>query len=259
MTLSLQLRRLSLSSRYLFSQPPPTMLTAMSTLRLNDDQPTKDGVKPAGPTPSFPSVITLDIGGRLFKASTDILIAESGLFQRQLPGRFTWTPQADGSYFLDADPEIFEHLLRFMRRPGSCPLFWSKERGFDYDMYRRLQDEAEYFQVDTLYHWIKDKEYKKAVTIYVHPVKVVEATHVPGVFLAATLSESRHFVTKTRQSYVCPRELPEHRGAPGRCGKFCHSIQGGDEDKYEAEDYTEMITVREEIMFKQSACKITQE
>jgi hypothetical protein len=233
------------------------MLPAMSTLTLNDDQP---AVKPAGPTPWFPSVITLDIGGRLFKASTDVLIAESGLFQRQLSGRFTWTPQADGSYFLDADPEIFEHLLRYMRRPGSCPLFWSKERGFDYDMYRRLQDEAEYFQVDALYRWIKEMRYTSAVNIYVHAPKIVEATCVPGAaFLIGNLSESRHFVTKTRHTYVCPREIPEHRGAPGRCGKACHKFQGYDEDKYEAEDYTEMITVREEIVFYQSACKVTQE
>lgn len=115
----------------------------MSTL--NDDQPTKDGAEAAGPHSSFPSVITLDVGGRLFKVSTDILIAESGLFQHQLSYRFTWTPQADGSYFLDADPEIFEHLLRFMRRPSKFPLFWSNDRGFDYDLYQRLQTEAEYF------------------------------------------------------------------------------------------------------------------
>lgn len=230
----------------------------MSTL--NDNQATKDGAEPAVSSPSFPSVITLDVGGRLFKASTDILIAESGLFQRQLSGRFTWTPQADGSYFLDADPEIFEHLLRFMRRPCSCPLFWSKDRGFDYDMYRRLQDEAEYFQVDKLCQWIKDKKYENAFSICVYSPGIVEAEdHVPRRNLDGPFSESRHFVTKTRQSYVCPREIIEHRGAPGRCGKACHKVQGDDEDKYEAEDYIEMITVREEIILNQSACEVTQD
>ena len=44
-----------------------------------------------------PTIITLDVAGRLFKVSTDVLIAESGLFQRQLSGRFTWTPQRDGT------------------------------------------------------------------------------------------------------------------------------------------------------------------
>ncbi|OSS45117.1 hypothetical protein B5807_09272 [Epicoccum nigrum] len=153
----------------------------MSTL--NNDQPTKDGTEPAGtfrllppdaalrllngsappfpsdaarrlfqsPSTSFPSVITLDVVGHRFKVSTDILIAESGLFKHQLSGKYTWTPQVDDSYFLDADPEIFEYILRFLRRPCSYPLFWSKDRGFDYDMYRHLQAEAEYFQVNALY------------------------------------------------------------------------------------------------------------
>ena len=209
------------------------------------------------PTPSFSSVITLDVGGRLFKACTDILIDESGLFQRQLSDRFTWTPQADGSYFLDANPELFEHLLQFMRRPSKFPLFWSKDRGFDYDMYRRLQDEAEYFQVDALYQWLKDKKYLKTVSICVHPLAIVETgDYVPRKWLDGNFSESRHFVTKNRQAYVCPREMPEHRGAPGRCGKACHKAQGDDEDKYEAEDYTEMITVREEVVFNQVYCKV---
>ena len=256
MKLYLQLRCLFLSSHYLYFQPPSAKLTAMSTV--NDDQSTKDGAKPAGPTPSFPSVITLDVGGRLFKVSADVLTAESGLFKRQLSDRFTWVPQADGSYFLDADPEMFEHLLRFMRRPSNFPLFWSKHGGFDYDLYQRLQAEAEYFQVDALYQWLKDKKYKSAVTIYVHAPKVVEATCVPGAFLDGSQSENRHFVKKTRQWYVCPRAIPGHRGAPGRCGKACQRFQGDDEDKYEAEDYTEMITVREEIIFNQSACEVTQ-
>ena len=210
------------------------------------------------PTPSLPSVITLDVGGRLFKASTDILIAESGLFQRQLSDRFTWTPQADGSYFLDANPELFEHLLQFMRRPSKFPLFWSKDRGFDYDLYHRLQTEAEYFQMDALYQWIKDKKYKNAITTWVHSPKVVQIeAYVPPAFMNGDFSESRQFVTKTRQVYVCPREIPEHRGAPHICGKACHKAQGNRENKYEGSNYTEMITVREEIVFNQSACEIT--
>jgi hypothetical protein len=62
-----------------------------------------------------------------------------------------------GSYFLDADPNLFEHLLRFMRRPEVFPLFYNHAAGFDYDLYNRLQAEAEYFQIDALYEWIKAK------------------------------------------------------------------------------------------------------
>jgi hypothetical protein len=106
----------------------------------------------------YPKNLTLDIGGRKFKVSRDTLKAESGLFERQLSNRFsTWEPEADGSYFMDADPDLFEHLLRFMRRPEVFPLFYSMTNGFDYDLYNRLEAEALYFQMDTLYTWIKDK------------------------------------------------------------------------------------------------------
>jgi hypothetical protein len=69
-----------------------------------------------GPSIStYPKILTLDIGGRKFKVSCDILEAESGLFRLQLSGHFTWEPEGDGTYFIDADPEIFEYLMRFMR------------------------------------------------------------------------------------------------------------------------------------------------
>lgn len=91
---------------------------------------------------AFPRVLTLEVGGRKFKASADILVAESGLFRHQLSGRFTWAPESDGSYFLDANPDLFGHLLNFMRRPNIFPLFWSKTEGFDYNLYQRLQSSA---------------------------------------------------------------------------------------------------------------------
>jgi len=106
-------------------------------------------------TPRFPKILSLDISGRKFKISRDILEAESGLFALQLSGHFAWEPEADGSYFLDADPELFTHLLRFMRRPQVYPLFYDRAKGFDYDLYNRLQVEAEYFQMDSLATWIK--------------------------------------------------------------------------------------------------------
>ncbi|CAN9105220.1 unnamed protein product [Alternaria alternata] len=100
----------------------------------------------------YPRHLTLDVGGRKFKVSCDTLKSESGWFKRQLSGRFgPWEPELDGSYFMDTDPDLFEYLLRFMRRPEVFPLFYSKMNGFDYDLYNRLQAEALYFQTDTLY------------------------------------------------------------------------------------------------------------
>jgi hypothetical protein len=68
-----------------------------------------------------------------------------------------WEPDEGGSYFLDTDPNLFEHLRRFMRRPEVFPLFYNHAAGFDYDLYNRLEAEAGYFQIDALYKWIKAK------------------------------------------------------------------------------------------------------
>lgn len=108
-------------------------------------------------TGNHPKTLVLDIGGRKFKVSRDTLQAESGLFRHQLSGRFPWEPEMDGSYFLDADPDLFEHLLRFMRRPEVLPLFYDAAKGFDYDLYNRLVAESQYFQIDALHEWIKNK------------------------------------------------------------------------------------------------------
>jgi hypothetical protein len=106
---------------------------------------------------AYPEVLTIDIGGRKFRVSRNILEAESGLFRHQLSEHFTWEPDEGGSYFLDTDPNLFEHLLRFMRRPEVFPLFYNHAAGFDYDLYNRLEAEAGYFQIDALYKWIKAK------------------------------------------------------------------------------------------------------
>ena len=99
----------------------------------------------------YPETIPLDVGGRKFKVAADVLTAESGFFRRQLSDRFTWAPEPDGSYFLDADPDLFEHLLAFMRRPEVFPLFYAKTDGFNYNLYNRLEAKANYFQIDTLH------------------------------------------------------------------------------------------------------------
>lgn len=100
---------------------------------------------------AYPKLLTLDIGGQMFRVTTDTLFAESGLFQLQLSDRFCWRPEADGSYPLDTDPVLFNRLLQFMRRPSVFPLFSTKDQSFNFDLYQRLQAEAQYFQIDTLH------------------------------------------------------------------------------------------------------------
>jgi hypothetical protein len=113
----------------------------------------------------------LNIGGRRFEVLRSTLM-KSGALSDMISGTLLWAAEPDGSYFLDTDPDAFEHVLRFMRRPSIFPLFWSKSEGFDYAQYHRVQTEAEVFKVDALHDWIRDKKYLDA--IHVHTLKALK-------------------------------------------------------------------------------------
>lgn len=147
-------------------QGPHSITTAMQALNTSlvlgggvSLPPSPD--QPDQPVPSalmsYPSVLTLDVGGRIFKVSRKKLEAGSSHFRSLLSNTTAWEPQEDGTYFLDADADLFEHMLRFMRRPEVFPLFYDASKGFDYDLYNRLEVEATHFQVWELAKWIAEK------------------------------------------------------------------------------------------------------
>jgi len=107
--------------------------------------------------------ITLDVSGRKFRTSKSVLSVSpyfEGLLNRWEDGADL---QADGSYYVDADADTFERLLGFMRRPSRLPLYWTREDGFDYALYSRVEAEADYFMLEGLRDWIKQRKYLKAV------------------------------------------------------------------------------------------------
>lgn len=99
-------------------------------------------------------IIVLDVSGRKFKTGK-MTLQESPYFASLLA---RWDDcrdrQGDDSYFVDADPDTFQHILSFMRRPSRFPLFWTKDKGFDYALYNRLEIEADYFALEDLRDWI---------------------------------------------------------------------------------------------------------
>ena len=126
--------------------------------------------------PSHPAIITLNVGGRHFMVSAAVLVANSGLFHRQLSAHRSWNPQPDGAYFVDADPDLFAHLLAFMRRPSVFPVLYTPAAGFDYALYNRLEAEAEHFEIGSLSQWIRDREFERAVKVYTH-ISMTEEIH----------------------------------------------------------------------------------
>ncbi|KAK3045484.1 protein homooligomerization [Extremus antarcticus] len=110
-------------------------------------------------------VITLDVGGRKFVTTQSTLTEGSTFFASLLST--TWAGgrlQKDGDLFVDADPEIFAHLLAFLRR-SKPPLFWTRTEGFNLALYAALQEEARFFGVSKLEDWISSKKYVLYVRI----------------------------------------------------------------------------------------------
>jgi hypothetical protein len=88
----------------------------------------------AQPSPSTTSdPITLQVGERRFVTFRTTLTSESPYFQRLLSTQWQ-RPQADGSYFVDADGSLFTYILRYLRS-GALPLFYNSHAGHDYGMY----------------------------------------------------------------------------------------------------------------------------
>jgi phytoene desaturase (3,4-didehydrolycopene-forming) len=58
--------------------------------------------------------VNLLIGERRFTTTRQTLVTESPFFTSLLSGRWGSTLD-DGSYFVDADPALFEHILRYLR------------------------------------------------------------------------------------------------------------------------------------------------
>ena len=71
--------------------------------------------------PRSPSaaIVRLNVGGRAFDTTRDTL-AHCGYFEPYLEGRMTHAVDRDGRLFIDRSPELFAHLLQWLRA-GTAP------------------------------------------------------------------------------------------------------------------------------------------
>jgi len=119
-----------------------------------------------------PEVVQLDVGGRKFKTTRGTLCDGSGYFKTFFSGNWSIEKQDDGSIFVDADPDVFNLLLRYLRT-GVFPLDFDPARGHNYDMYNRLEQAADYYEIPMLHSWLISKLYLKCV-VYRTEMKAVE-------------------------------------------------------------------------------------
>ncbi|OAL66381.1 hypothetical protein A7C99_1767 [Trichophyton rubrum] len=110
-----------------------------------------------------PKVVMLRVGERTFHTTAETLTERSDYFKAYFSGKWTIPTMEDGSIFIDADGEAFEHVLRYLRR-GVFPLAFDAAKGHNYHLYTSILEEAIYFQCHHLVTWLKDQCYHKSVT-----------------------------------------------------------------------------------------------
>ncbi|KAH6716314.1 BTB/POZ protein [Leptodontidium sp. MPI-SDFR-AT-0119] len=215
-----------------------------------DDPETSGQSTSAPPPPSNSRQITLQVGERRFVTVAETLTHESGFFAALLSGRRD-NEQADGSLFIDADPELFEHVLRYLRR-GVLPIFYDSAKGHDYSLYLALLEEAKYFQIPRLENWLKRRGYLEAIKIR-YSGDVREGIHLDTETLATDEQVEYHPTWQTIRVYICPRGISAHRGNQTACGRQCRNAQGDDERMYEDEQILTTLVIRKRLVFDPAA------
>jgi hypothetical protein len=199
--------------------------------------------------------ITLQVGERRFNTNRSTLIEGSQYFAALLSGRWN-NLQGDGSYFVDADGDLFEHILRFLRR-GVCPLFFDNAKGHDYTSYIALLEEAKYFGIPRLVAWLQEREYLHAVEIH---QTVYKETKIMGELDKIESNVTKEYISpptwSKTTSWDCPHGIPEHAQRRRACEDY--SIAYDHHNAVAGRNVTttkwEATVLRKEIVFNGEMC-----
>ena len=169
--------------------------------------------QPPQPTTSTRPIkpIMLEVGEKRFKTYLSTL-TQSRTLGSQHSSRWTQDQQEDGgSYFIDVDPDIFEHILRYLRH-SILPIFYDNAKGHNHALYAAVPEQARYLGITgKLEAWIAEKQYLDAIRVDRKGSLVDGVTGVDETTL--TDVDIEYHPTWTNENvYLCPRRVPEHMG-----------------------------------------------
>ncbi|KAL8685664.1 MAG: hypothetical protein Q9224_005728 [Gallowayella concinna] len=217
---------------------------------------TEETIDPASPPasplpqPTSSAPIVLQVGEQSFYVDRDTLL-RSRYFESITSGQWDHNKQPNGTFFIDADPEVFKHILRFLRH-GVYPLCYDKRKGHDVAMYSAIQKLANHLLVEDVVEWLSKQEYLKAVKIETSAHVVDDGEDgLTGVVRESNVEVRYHPGWRTVKKYVCPRGIFVHYDNPGRCGKDCKRAQGDAEDVYEDVMVLSTLVLTEKVVVDQ--------
>ena len=190
--------------------------------------------------------ITLDVGGREYVSSAGTLI-KSNYFAYLRTGQ-----QPEGTRFIDADPALFSHILRYLRR-GVLPVFYDQHKGHHHLMYVALLAEARFFQVDRLVEWLEKKEYLGTVAVK-HSVDTrLGSSNFLTTESPDTEIQVRPLMKRTKV-HVCARGLEVHYNRKDLCGRACKEAQAERPVQPDDIDVLHLTVHTKKTIFNTDAC-----
>ncbi|KAL4810941.1 hypothetical protein BDV18DRAFT_155557 [Aspergillus unguis] len=195
-------------------------------------------------------IVNLQVGERRFTATRGTLIDKSLFFFRMLVPKQPST-RPDGSWFIDADPDLFEHILRFLRR-GVYPVFYDTVKGHDLALYHDLLREAKFYEVFRLQRWLEEKQYMDAVKVSFSIKEIDINWPVPSQDLGPGNTDVQYLSSWVpNHVYLCPRGIESHKGHQELCGRKCRNMSGYDEI-WDEVHVPKVLEVRKHVEFAET-------
>ncbi|KAL2787002.1 hypothetical protein BJX66DRAFT_346426 [Aspergillus keveii] len=166
-------------------------------------------------------IVQLQVGERHFTTSRSTLIEESTYFESLLSGRWN-TAREDGSYFVDADPDLFVHILRYLRR--------------------RVLPDVRFFGISALETYLAERNYIDRVKVCRWVADTGDGSLHTRDDSSLSVEYHTHWVN-LGEVYVCPRRLAAHRGHSEKCGRRCDSAKADGMYTYEEEHGVRVFAV----------------
>ncbi|GAM37724.1 hypothetical protein TCE0_029f07873 [Talaromyces pinophilus] len=115
-----------------------------------------------------------------------------------------WADKQDGgSYFIESDANIFEHILRYLRAEV-LPVFYDRLLGHDFPLYQGLLEESQYFAIDGLQKWLCERKYLDAVKIHYTATETQDRDRFVEIESNSNMEITMVPITQKRNSFYCP-------------------------------------------------------
>jgi BTB/POZ domain-containing protein KCTD9 len=192
---------------------------------------------------------TIQVSDCRFITDPSTWVGESTFFNTLFSGQWG-DKQDDGSYFVDADADLFKHILHYLRR-GILPFFYDRMNGHNYALYNMLLEEARFFGIDRLEKWLSEKNYLEVVKV-VHSVVETDNLNMLATPVNGDVEIVVHPMWKKKIVYYCPDAFRFHK-KPNDCSDHCFS-RTTFTGQYVGEQQLIMTVIKKQTIFDHQLC-----